>query len=85
VHPYVARRKETGQTAEAHSPLRVQISEIRKLVAWLQEFDVQPRGDGIHAHLLEAVWNVLESHFQIVPVNAQHIKPVSSHKLNTKD
>ena len=78
-------------TAQSGKPLKhirrfgCTTRELRELAAWLQEFDVEHVAMESTGVYWKPVWNVLESHFQIVPVNAQHIKPGSSHKLNAKD
>jgi len=50
--------------------------ELRKLVVWLHEFGVEYVAMESTGVYWKAVWNVLESHFQIVLANAQHIKEV---------
>ena len=51
--------------------------ELRELVAWLQEFDVEYVAMESTGVYWKPVWNVLEGHFHIVLANAQHIKAVS--------
>ena len=71
-----------GQTAEAHSPLRMHHRGLRELVVWLLEFGVE------HVAMESTgapVWNVLEGYFQIVLANPQHIKAVPRRKTDTKD
>src|ERR1700745_3944726 len=50
--------------------------ELRELVVWLQEFGVKHVAMESTGVYWKPVWNVLESHFQIVLANAQHIKAV---------
>ena len=52
---------------------------------WLQEFDVEHVAMESTGVYWKPVWNVLESHFQIVLANAQHIKAVPGRKTDTKD
>ena len=59
--------------------------ELRELVVWLQEFGVEPVAMESTGVYWKPVWNVLESHFQIVLANAQHIKAVPGRKTDTKD
>ena len=59
--------------------------ELRELVVWLQEFDVEHVAMESTGVYWKPVWNVLESHFQIVLANAQHIKAVPGRKTDTKD
>ena len=55
------------------------------MVVWLQEFDVEHVAMESTGVYWKPVWNVLESHFQIVLANAQHIKAVPGRKTDTKD
>ena len=59
--------------------------ELRELVLWLQEFGVEHVAMESTGVYWKPVWNVLESHFQIVLANAQHIKAVPGRKTDTKD
>ena len=59
--------------------------ELRELVVWLQEFGVEQVAMESTGVYWKPVWNVLESHFQIVLANAQHIKAVPGRKTDTKD
>jgi len=59
--------------------------ELRELVVWLQEFGVEHVAMESTGVYWKPVWNVLESHFQIVLANAQHIKAVPGRKTDTKD
>jgi transposase len=51
----------------------------------LQEFGVEQVAMESTGVYWKPVWNVLESHFQIVLANAQHIKAVPGRKTDTKD
>jgi transposase len=59
--------------------------ELRELVAWLQEFDVEHVAMESTGVYWKPVWNVLESHVQIILANAQHSKAVPGRKTDTKD
>jgi hypothetical protein len=59
--------------------------ELRELVVWLQGFGVEHVAMESTGVYWKPVWNVLESHFQIVLANAQHIKAVPGRKTDTKD
>jgi hypothetical protein len=73
------------QTAKAHSPFRVDDRELRKLVVWLQEFGVEHVAMESTGVYWKPVWNVLESLFQIVLANAQHIKAVPGQHCERTD
>jgi len=59
--------------------------ELRELVVWLQEYGIEQVAMESTGVYWKPVWNVLESHFQIVLANAQHIKAVPGRKTDTKD
>ena len=59
--------------------------ELRELVVWLHEFGVEHVAMESTGVYWKPVWNVLESHFQIVLANAQHIKAVPGRKTDVKD
>ena len=59
--------------------------ELRELMAWLREFGVEHVAMESTGVYWKPVWNVLESHFQIVLANAQHIKAIPGRKTDTKD
>ena len=60
-------------------------SELCRLVQWLQEvgcIQVAMESTGVYWH---PVFNVLEEHFSVMIVNAQHLKNVPGRKTDVKD
>ena len=60
-------------------------ADLLKLSDWLRECGVTHIAMESTGVYWKPVWNVLESHFQIVLANAQHIKAVPGRKTDTKD
>jgi transposase len=59
--------------------------DLRALREWLREADVTHvamESTGVYWH---PIWNVLEEHFTLLLVNAQHIKQVPGRKTDVKD
>jgi len=67
--------KEFGTTSRA----------LRELVQWLREWGVTHVAMESTGVLWQPVWNVLEGQFQLLLVNAQHIKKVPGRKTDVTD
>lgn len=59
--------------------------QLQALSAWLGEWGVTPVGMESTGVLWQPVWNVLEGAFQLVLVNAQHLKKVPGRKTDVSD
>ena len=73
------------QTTETDRRFGCTTGELHQLVAWLQGFGVEHVAMESTGVYWKPVWNILEGHFQILLVNAQHIKAVPGRKTDTKD
>jgi transposase len=58
---------------------------LRTLVQWLREWEVSHVAMESTGVLWQPVWNVLEGQFQLLLVNAQHIKKVPGRKTDVTD
>ena len=67
---------QSGKLLKHIRRFRCTIRDLRELVAWLQELGVEHVATESKGVYWKPAWNVLESHFQIVLANAQHIKAV---------
>ena len=60
-------------------------ADVRELASWMQSFSVTHVAMESTGVYWKPVWNVLESEFQLVLVNAAHIKNVPGRKTDMKD
>lgn len=60
-------------------------SELRRLSEWLTEWGVTQVAMESTGVLWQPVWNVLEAEFQLILVNAQHLKKVPGRKTDVSD
>jgi hypothetical protein len=78
-------------TAEDKTRKRVQrrfgtvTAEIVELASWLKEFGVTHVAMESTGVYWKPIWNLLEGHFELVLVNAAHIKNVPGRKTDMKD
>lgn len=60
-------------------------AELRALAAWLASFSVTHVAMESTGVYWKPIWNVLEGHFELLLVNAAHIKNVPGRKTDMKD
>lgn len=60
-------------------------SSLRDLVTWLQEFGITHVAMESTGVYWKPVFNIIEPHFELILVNARHIKHVPGHKTDRKD
>jgi transposase len=78
-------RDEHGQSYKEFRTYGTTTEELLKLVDWLKEqgcTHVAMEGTGVY---WKPVYNLLEGNFELLVVNAQHIKAVPGRKTDTKD
>lgn len=78
-------RQENGQRHKEFRTYGTTTEELFKLVDWLKEqgcTHVAMEGTGVY---WKPVYNLLEGNFELLVVNAQHIKAVPGRKTDTKD
>jgi len=78
-------RDEHGQSHKEFRTYGTTTEELLKLVDWLKEqgcTHVAMEGTGVY---WKPVYNLLEGNFELLVVNAQHIKAVPGRKTDTKD
>lgn len=60
-------------------------SSLKELVRWLQEFGITHVAMESTGVYWKPVFNVIEPHFELILVNARHIKHVPGHKTDRND
>ena len=77
--------REAGRTQKKYSRFGATTRDLSQLADWLREFGVTDVATESTGDYWKPVWNVLESKFNLLLVNAQHGKNVPGRKTGVKD
>lgn len=81
----VRRRQENGKVQQQTRTFGTMTEQLIDLGDWLQEQGVTHLAMESTGVYWKPIWNLLEDRFQILLVNAQHIKHVPGRKTDVKD
>ena len=76
---------EAGQRAKQMRRVGTTTGEILELSDWLRQMQVTHVAMESTGVYWKAIWNLLEGSFELLLINAQHIKQVPGRKTDTKD
>ncbi len=74
-----------GQVESEVKEFGTTTAQLRELAAWLREWGVTHVAMESTGVLWMPVWNILEGQFELLLVNAQHLKKVPGRKSDVKD
>jgi transposase len=74
-----------GRTKKANPPVRHHDKRLAEVSQWLQQLGVTHVAMESTGVYWKPVWNLLEGQFELLLVNAQHIKQVPGRKTDTRD
>jgi transposase len=77
--------REAGRTQKKYGRFGTMTRDLVALAGWLHELDVTHVAMESTGVYWKPVWNVLEGRFQLILVNAQHVKNVPGRKTDVKD
>lgn len=81
----VRRRLDNGKTQQQTRTFGTMTKQLLELADWLHSQDVTHLAMESTGVYWKPIWNLLEEGFEIVLVNAQHIKHVPGRKTDVKD
>jgi len=81
----VLLREESGPVRQEIRRFGTMTRDLLELADWLQSQQVTHVAMESTGVYWKPVWNVIEGQFEVVLVNAQHIKAVPGRKTDTKD
>jgi transposase len=81
----VLRAEAKGQVHKQKRRFRTFTQDLLSLADWLRECGVTPVAMESTGVYWKPVWNILEGQFEVLLVNAQHIKAVPGRKSDQKD
>jgi transposase len=81
----VLLREESGPVRQEIRRFETMTRDLLELADWLQSQQVTHVAMESTGVYWKPVWNVIEGQFEVVLVNAQHIKAVPGRKTDTKD
>ncbi|HTZ90607.1 MAG TPA: IS110 family transposase, partial [Alloacidobacterium sp.] len=77
--------REAGRTQRKYGRYGAMTRDLVELAGWLRELGVTHVAMESTGVYWKPVWNVLEGQFQLILVNAQHVKNVPGRKTDVKD
>jgi transposase len=77
--------REAGRTQKKYGRFGAMTRDLVELAGWLHELGVTHVAMESTGVYWKPVWNVLEGQFQLILVNAQHVKNVPGRKTDVKD
>ena len=77
--------RQAGRTQKKHGRFGTMTRDLVGLAVWLHELGVSHVAMESTGVYWKPVWNVLEGQFQLILVNAQHVKNVPGRKTDVKD
>src|SRR6185369_16809934 len=81
----VRRLNAKGKVQKETRTFGTMTSQLLELADWLAEQEVTHAAMESTGVYWKPIWNILEDQFQILLVNAQHVKQVPGHKTDVKD